>query len=53
MGRTIRARPRRGPPVVIGATLILFDVVPPGEVTDVLVAPEILWEAAPPGATGS
>jgi hypothetical protein len=35
-----------GPLVLIRATLILFDVVDPGDTTDVLVAPEILWEAA-------
>jgi len=33
-----------GPLVLIRATLILFDVVEPGDATDVLVAPEILWE---------
>jgi hypothetical protein len=35
-----------GPLVVIRAILILFDVVEPGDVTDILVAPEIVWEAA-------
>jgi hypothetical protein len=35
-----------GPLVLIRAALILFDVVEPGDATDVLVAPEILWEAA-------
>ena len=35
-----------GPLVLIRSTLILFDVVGPGDVTDVLVAPEILWEAS-------
>ena len=35
-----------GPLVVIRATLILFDVVEPGDATDILVLPEILWEAA-------
>lgn len=35
-----------GPLILIRATLILFDVVEPGDPTDVLAAPEILWEAA-------
>src|SRR3954451_6317094 len=35
-----------GPLVLIRATLILFDVVEPGDATDVLAVPEILWEAA-------
>ena len=35
-----------GPLVLIRATLILFGVVEPGDATDVLVAPEILWEAS-------
>ena len=35
-----------GPLVLIRATLILFDVVEPGDATDILVAPEILWEAS-------
>lgn len=34
-----------GPLVLIRATLILFDVVGPGDATDILVAPEIIWEA--------
>lgn len=34
-----------GPLVLVRATLILFDVVDPGDITDVLVAPEIVWEA--------
>ena len=33
-----------GPLVLIRATLILFDVVDPGDPTDILAAPEILWE---------
>ena len=33
-----------GPLVIIRSTLILFDVVDPGDATDVLVVPEILWE---------
>ena len=33
-----------GPLVLIRSTLILFDVVDPGDATDVLVVPEILWE---------
>ena len=35
-----------GPLILIRATLILFDVVEPGDATDILAAPEILWEAA-------
>jgi hypothetical protein len=35
-----------GPLILITATLILFDVVDPGDATDVLVVPEILWEVA-------
>jgi hypothetical protein len=35
-----------GPLILIRATLILFDVVEPGDATDVLAVPEILWEAA-------
>jgi uncharacterized protein DUF4386 len=35
-----------GPLVLIRAILILFDAVEPGDVTDILVVPEILWEAA-------
>ncbi len=35
-----------GPLILIRATLILFGVVEPGDATDVLAAPEILWEAA-------
>ena len=35
-----------GPLVLIRATLILFDVVEPGDATDILVAPEILWETS-------
>jgi hypothetical protein len=35
-----------GPLVLIRATLILFGVVEPGGAIDVLVAPEILWEAS-------
>jgi hypothetical protein len=35
-----------GPLVLIRAILILFDVVEPGDATDVLVIPEILWEAS-------
>ena len=35
-----------GPLVLIRAILILFDVVEPGDATDVLVVPEILWEAS-------
>lgn len=35
-----------GPLVLIRATLILFGVVEPGDPTDLLVAPEILWEAS-------
>jgi hypothetical protein len=35
-----------GPLVLIRATLILFDVVEPGAATDLLVVPEIVWEAA-------
>ncbi len=35
-----------GPLILIRATLILFDVVEPGDPTDVLALPEILWEAA-------
>jgi hypothetical protein len=35
-----------GPLVLIRAILILFDVVDAGDPTDVLVVPEILWEAA-------
>jgi hypothetical protein len=31
--------------ILIRATLILFNVVEPGDATDVLVVPEILWEA--------
>lgn len=34
-----------GPLILIRATLILFDVVEPGDATDVLAVPEILWEA--------
>jgi hypothetical protein len=33
-------------PVRSRATLILFDVVDPGDATDVLAVPEIVWEAA-------
>ena len=33
-----------GPLILIRATLILFDVVEPGDPTDVLAVPEILWE---------
>lgn len=35
-----------GPLVVIRSILILFGVVEPGDPTDVLVVPEILWEAS-------
>jgi hypothetical protein len=35
-----------GPLILIRATLILFDVVEPGDPTDVLAVPEILWEAS-------
>ncbi len=35
-----------GPLILVRATLILFDVVDPGDPTDVLAIPEILWEAA-------
>jgi len=35
-----------GPLVLVRAILILFDVVEQGDATDILVAPEILWEAA-------
>lgn len=35
-----------GPLVLIRSILILFGVVEPGDATDILVAPEILWEAA-------
>ncbi len=35
-----------GPLVLIRATLILFGVVEPGGAVDILVAPEILWEAS-------
>jgi hypothetical protein len=31
--------------ILIRATLILFDVVEPGDATDILAAPEIIWEA--------
>lgn len=34
-----------GPLLLVRATLILFGVVEPGAPTDVLAAPEILWEA--------
>jgi hypothetical protein len=34
-----------GPLILIRATLILFDVVDPGDPTDVLAVPEIVWEA--------
>ncbi len=33
-----------GPLIIIRSTLILFDVVEPGDVTDILAAPQILWE---------
>ena len=35
-----------GPLILVRATLILFDVVEPGDPTDVLAIPEILWEVA-------
>lgn len=35
-----------GPLILVRATLILFDVVEPGDATDILAAPEILWETA-------
>jgi hypothetical protein len=35
-----------GPLILARATLILFDVVDPGDATDVLAVPEILWEAS-------
>ena len=35
-----------GPLLLIRATLILFDVVDAGDATDILVVPEIVWEAA-------
>src|SRR4051794_218076 len=35
-----------GPLVLVRAILILFDVAEPGDATDILVLPEILWEAA-------
>jgi len=35
-----------GPLVLVLASLILFDVVERGDATDILVVPEILWEAA-------
>ena len=35
-----------GPLILIRATLILFDVVDPGDVTDLLGVPEFIWEAA-------
>jgi hypothetical protein len=35
-----------GPLILIRAALILFDVVEPGDATDILAAPEILWEAS-------
>jgi len=34
-----------GPLILIRATLILFDVVGPGDATDLLGVPEFLWEA--------
>lgn len=34
-----------GPLILIRTILILFDVVEPGDATDVLAVPEILWEA--------
>jgi hypothetical protein len=34
-----------GPLILVRATLILFDVVDPGDATDVLAVPEIIWEA--------
>ena len=34
-----------GPLILIRATLILFDVVDPGDATDVLGVPEFIWEA--------
>jgi hypothetical protein len=36
-----------GPLILIRATLVLFDVVDPGDPTDVLAVPEFIWEAAP------
>jgi hypothetical protein len=35
-----------GPLLLIRATLISFDVVDHGDLTDILVLPEILWELA-------
>ena len=34
-----------GPLIVIRSTLVLFDVVDPGSALDVVVVPEIIWEA--------
>jgi hypothetical protein len=34
-----------GPLVVIRSTLVLFDVVDPGSALDIVVVPEIIWEA--------
>jgi hypothetical protein len=34
-----------GPLILIRATLILFDVVDPGDATDLLGVPEFIWEA--------
>ncbi len=35
-----------GPLILVRATLILFGVVEPGDATDVLAGPQILWEAS-------
>jgi len=35
-----------GPLILVRTVLILFDVVDPGDPTDVLAVPEIVWEAA-------
>ncbi len=42
-----------GPHILITAILILFDVVDPGDATDVLAVPEILWKARNPGLNHS
>jgi Domain of unknown function (DUF4386) len=34
-----------GPLIVIRSTLVLFDVVDPGSALDIVVVPEIIWEA--------
>jgi hypothetical protein len=43
LGRTLTGG--AGPLIVIRSTLVLFDVIEPGSALDIVVVPEIIWEA--------